>query len=151
MTEQLQLLSRNPLERTRDVVTSGVARAASLTGRVAAAAIAISVAFDQSYDRTQVFTVALAVVLLASLVPIPERVGAWTSPFACALVLFAGAMLFNVGAGWALVPLGAAAGAAEAVTPRTPSRVFVRAIAAVVVGCGVTVAAVAVIALLVEG
>ncbi|MBE0611651.1 MAG: hypothetical protein IH609_19880, partial [Dehalococcoidia bacterium] len=51
----------------------------SVVARLAGAALALGIAFDQSYDRTEVFAPVVAVIAAASCIPVPAKAAAWVA------------------------------------------------------------------------
>ena len=102
----------NPLVNITQGIPAQTLRAASVAGRIFGAGLLIAVAFDQSYNPTQVFTVGLAIAVLASLVPLS---GSWADCLAAlgaGLVFFAGTVLTHLAPGLGLLAMGLVAGLA---------------------------------------
>ena len=102
----------NPLSSITERFPLQALRGASIAGRLFGAGLIASVAFEQSYDPTQVFTLVLAAFVLATLVQVPGAVGDWLAAFGSGAVFFAGAVLTHLGAGPGLLALGLVAGLA---------------------------------------
>lgn len=100
---------QNPLERAALAFPLGAITLVALVAKLVAVAFALFVAFDESYDETQVFAVAIAVVGVVSLAPVRTRAGGALAVFGAAMLLYAGALLFNVSVGPLLMLVGAVA------------------------------------------
>jgi hypothetical protein len=85
--------------------------ALSMASRVAGAALALGIAADQSYDRTQVLTVVIAVLVLATLAPLP-RGQLWAAGIGAGLLFFGGTNLSHLTPGAAMMAMGALGGLA---------------------------------------
>lgn len=97
---------QNPLERAADRVPLRVATFTRLGATVVGAAMAVFVAGAESYNETQVFAVAIAVTALSGLAPARPRIAAPLGVFTAAMLLYAGALLFNVSIGPAILVVG---------------------------------------------
>lgn len=104
----------NPLAQAAAAVPPALLAAATIAARATGLALALFYAVDQSYDGTQVYTVAVAVLLASSLVPLQGRAGQWLSASGASLLLFAGANLTSQPAGIAMLVAGAAGWVATA-------------------------------------
>lgn len=102
----------NPLSRLSEAVPENLLRTVSMGGRAAGALLGLWVAFDQTYDPTQVFTVAVAAVILATLVPLARGWGDVAAGFGGGLVLFAGTVLTHLAPGVLMLIAGAGSGLA---------------------------------------
>ena len=102
----------NPLSSFIERFPLQALRGASIAGRLFGAGLLASVAFEQSYDPTQVFTLVIAALVLATLVQLPGAAGDWLAAFSSGAVFFAGAVLTHLGAGPGLLALGLVAGLA---------------------------------------
>lgn len=141
----------NPLQRAANAIPSGLASGVAVATKLAAVALALFIAFAQSYDETQVFAVSIAAIGLITLVPAGGRMaGAW-SVFGAAMLLYAGALLVNVSVGSLLLVVGAIATTAALVVnqQRTGSALF--AVAALFAAMGAITALVFVIVFAVGG
>lgn len=99
----------NPLSRIALEAPAAVGPVISIVARVIGAALVLYIATDQSYDRTQVFAVGLAVVALLSIVPMPDGIGGFVSALAAGALFFGGALLWDQAAGVAMLVAGAVA------------------------------------------
>lgn len=104
----------NPLARLATSIPEPVAMAASIGGRLLGAVLLLAIAFDQSYDRTQVFGPLIAVLALASCAPMSPRLVFWVAGMGSGLVFFAGTVLTHLDAGVAVLIAGLVAGLATA-------------------------------------
>jgi hypothetical protein len=118
----METTATNPLSRVAFGVPAQAANAASKGGRAVGALIAIAIAFDQSYDPTQVFASVVAAVVAATLLPMPRPAGDWVSALGAGTVFFAGTLLTHMGLGLALLAVGALAGAASFALPHRQGR-----------------------------
>ncbi len=100
---------QNPLERAALAFPLGTVTLVALVAKLAAVTLALFVAFAESYDETQVFAVAIAVVGVASLAPLRTKAGGAFIVFGAAMLLYAGALLFNVSVGPLLLFAGGVA------------------------------------------
>lgn len=104
----------NPLTRLATAIPEPVAMGASIGGRILGAALLLAVAFDQSYDRTQVFAPVIAALAVASCAPVGQRLMFWIAGLGSGLVFFAGTVLTHLDAGIGTVLAGLVAGLATA-------------------------------------
>ena len=102
----------NPLARFANAVPARAELALSVIARLLGALLAVGIAFDQSYDRTEVFAPMVALLAVASCVPVPVRAAAWVAGAGAGVVFYAGMVLTHLGAGVAMASAGALAGAA---------------------------------------
>jgi hypothetical protein len=78
--------------------------------------LAAAIAVSEDYDGSQVFGSVLALLVLATMVPLPASIGVLGTPFRAWLpwlgagfVFFGGAMLGSIGLGLLMMPVGVAA------------------------------------------
>ncbi len=107
----MEATASNPLSRLAFSVPGQTARAASLVGRIFGAGLAVAIAFDQSYDPTQAFTLTVAALVLATAVPARGSRGDWLAAIGAGIVFFAGAVLTHLGFGLAMLAMGSVAAA----------------------------------------
>src|SRR5262245_6063557 len=86
-------LAANPLSAFAMDAPPALAPALSIGGRIIAAGLALYIANDQSYDRTQAVAVAVAIAVLLSMLPLPRGVAAGIIGAAAGLLFFSGAAL----------------------------------------------------------
>jgi hypothetical protein len=143
----------NPLSRIALQTPPWAAQALSAGARLAGAALAIYVSTDESYDRTQVFVAGLAALSIASLLPLRNPAAALVSALAGGLLVFAGAALAKEtpALGVALVVAGALAAMGALAVRHRQGETLIFGLVAFFVALPVMVAAVAAIAVLVEG
>lgn len=141
----------NPLARLANAVPNSVAIALSYGGRSVGALLALYVAYDQVYDRSQAFGVSVAVLALLSLAPVPRRFATVVSALGGSLILFGGALLWSESAGPWMVLAGAAAVCGALVSAQHGGRRIGDAISGLFFGSGVDAALVFAIIFLVEG
>lgn len=101
----------NPLSRMAVAVPARTALVSSVVARLAGAALALGIAFDQSYDRTEVFAPVVALIAVASCVPVRGWAAAWVAGVGSGAVFYAGMVLTHLGAGVGMALAGAVAGA----------------------------------------
>ena len=106
---------QNPLAALAAAIPAGVASLASVGGRLLAAAAALFIATDQSYDPSQVFTVVVAALFVVSLVPFGDRLSLFVAGIGCGLAFFAGAILAGQAAGFVMLASGALAGVGQGI------------------------------------
>lgn len=104
----------NPLARLATAIPEPVAMGASIGGRLLGAALLLAIAFDQSYDRTQVFTPVIAALAVASCAPLGQRLAFWVAGLGSGLVFFAGTVLTHLDAGVGTLLTGLVAGLGSA-------------------------------------
>ena len=102
----------NPLARMAGTVPARAELASSVVARLAGAALALGIAFDQSYNRTEVFAPVVALIAVASCMPIRGRAAAWVAGAGSGSVFYAGMVFTHLGAGVGMALAGAIAGAA---------------------------------------
>lgn len=102
----------NPLARLSGTMSLPALRGASVAGRIFGAGMALLIAFDQSYDPTQVFTVAVALVIVASLAQPPGALGDALAALGAGIVFFAGSVLTHFQPGMVMLAMGLLAGLA---------------------------------------
>lgn len=141
------MTGRNPLARLTEVLSGEALRAISVGARGAGAAILLAIAFDQSYDRTQVFAIVVAAVVLATLL-MRGLPGDW---FGAGTLFFAGASLSGMGLGVAALLSGVVGVCAAASGDSRAGRALEGGVLAFFVAAGAVVALVVGIALMVEG
>lgn len=141
----------NPLERAAVAFSLGTVMAVAVVARLAAVALALFVAFDESYDETQVFAVAIAVVGLATAAPLRSRTGGALAVFGAAMLLYAGALLFNVSVGPLLLLAGGVATLAALAENHQRHATGLLPVAALLVAMGAITALVLVIVFAVGG
>lgn len=105
---------KNPLARLATAIPQPVAMAVSPVARMLGAALLVSIAFDQSYDRTQVFAPIIAAIAVLSCAPMAPRLTFWVAGLGSGLVFFAGTVLAHLGAGVGVLIAGLIAGLATA-------------------------------------
>jgi hypothetical protein len=108
----METTASNPLASLTTSIPAQTLRAASTAGRIFGALLLVAIAFDQSYDPTQVFTVIAAVLILATLVPLAGAPGDILAAFGAGLVFFAGTVLTHLAPGLGLLAMGLIAGLA---------------------------------------
>ncbi|MGE3073370.1 MAG: hypothetical protein AB7N24_04695 [Dehalococcoidia bacterium] len=132
----METTASNPVAGAFAGIPTQTVRAASIAGRLFGAGLLIAVAFEQSYDPTQVFTVSLAAMVVATLVPLPGWWGDIVAAFGAGLVFFAGTVLTHLAPGLGMLAMGLLSGlAAFALAHRSgrdavlPAFAFVAAVA----------------------
>lgn len=126
----METTASNPLASLAWGIPLQTLRAASIAGRLFGAGFAIAVAFDQSYNPTQVFTVVLAGLVLATLAPLSGSRGDVVAALGAGMVFFAGTVLTHLPPGLAMLAMGAFAGlAAFALAQRNGRNVTLPAVA----------------------
>ncbi|MEO6397209.1 MAG: hypothetical protein ABIP13_01960 [Tepidiformaceae bacterium] len=141
----------NPLERLANAAPSGLVPVVAVAAKLAAAAIAASIAVNQSYDETQVFAACVAVVgLLTALPGRGTMLRAW-NVFGAAMLTFAGALLFNVSIGPLLLLAGAVALSCELMANHQRGGSIWRAVIAIAVAMPAITALVLAIVFVVGG
>lgn len=141
---------QNPLAARMAAVPEASARLASRLGRVLAGFGALAVAYDESYDRTMVYGLALAALMMLSLVPLPRRVSTLAVGLACGLAFFAGAILADQGEGIILIFSGAIGAVGHGILAHRRGT-LPSAVSGFFLGSGLAVAIVAAIVLSIEG
>ncbi len=107
-------MQSNPLARLATAIPESTAMAVSVGGRVLGALLLVAIAFDQSYDRTQVFAPVVALLALASCAPLSPRIALWVAGLGSGLVFFAGTVLTHLSLGVGVLLAGLVAGIATA-------------------------------------
>jgi hypothetical protein len=107
-------MQSNPLSRLATSIPEAAAMATSVGGRFLGALLLVSIAFDQSYDRTQVFTPVIALIAVATCIPMNQRFAFWVAGLGSGLVFFAGTVLAHLNAGVGVLLAGLVAGLATA-------------------------------------
>lgn len=141
----------NPLARIALEAPALFGPAISIGARGVGAALALYIAQDQSYDRTQVFAAGLVVVAVLSVVPMPRGIGGFASALAAGALFFGGAMLWDQAAGIAMLIAGAAAACGALIANHRAGASPAAGVAGFFIGLGLDVAGVVAIALTVEG
>ncbi|HET7738117.1 MAG TPA: hypothetical protein VFK32_06040 [Tepidiformaceae bacterium] len=141
------MTGQNPLARVTASLPNEAIRAIALGAVVVGAGALLAIAVDQSYDRTQVFAIVVAAVVLATLL-IRRLPGDW---FGAGMLFFAGASLSGMGLGVAALLSGVVAVCAAASGDSRAGRALDGGVLAFFVAAGAVVALVVGIALMVEG
>ncbi len=143
----------NPLSRVALEAPAWLGPAISIGARVIGAALALYIAQDQSYDRTQVFAIGLAVVVALSLLPMPRGIGAFAPALAAGALFFGGATLAGEtpAAGIAMLIAGAVATCGALIANRRAGAALAAGVAGFFIGLGLDIVGVVAIALTVEG
>ena len=144
----------NPLSRIALESPPWLAVALSIGGRIAGAALAVYIAQDQSYDRTQVFAIGLAILAalsLAGMLQLPLGLGGFVPALAAGTLFFAGAVLLDQAAGVLMLIAGAAAFAGVLMANHRDGADPGRGIGAFFFGLGVVFALVWIVKFTVEG
>lgn len=102
----------NPLSSLALRLPAQTAYGAAIAGRLFGALLAVGIAFDQSYDPTQVFTLVVAAASLSSLAVRAGAVGDVAAGFGCGVLFFAGAVLTHLAPGLGMLAMGMLAGLA---------------------------------------
>ncbi len=105
----------NPLARIAAAIPESAAIAASVGGRLLGGLLLVAIAFDQSYDRTQVFAPVVALLAIASCAPLSPRIAFWVAGLGSGLVFFAGTVLTHLSLGVAVLLAGLVSALATAV------------------------------------
>lgn len=108
----METVASNPFSRAALQVPAAAARLVSRAGRALGAGLAIAIAFDQTYDPTQVFVGVVAALVLATFVPLRGGTGDLAAAFGAGIVFFAGTLLTHLGVGVVMLVVGAFAGLA---------------------------------------
>ncbi len=108
----MEVAESNPVLGLVAGIPTQTLRAASIAGRIFGAGLLIAVAFDQSYNPTDVFTIGLAIAVLVTLVPLPGWWADSLGAFGAGLVFFSGAVLTHLAPGLGLLAMGLVAGLA---------------------------------------
>ena len=143
----------NPLARIALEAPAALGPAASIGARAVGAALALYIAQDQSYDRTQVFAIGLAVAALLSIVPLPGPIGGFAAAVGAGALFFGGAALAGEApaAGVVMLVAGAAAAGGALMAVRRAEQTPLAALIGFFAALPLLIAAVALIALAVEG
>ncbi len=143
----------NPLSRIALEAPGALGPAISIGARALGAALALYIAQDQSYDRTQVLAIGLAVAALLSIVPLPGLIGGFAAAVAAGALFFGGASLAGEtpAAGIVMLVAGAAAMCGALMAVRRAEQTLLAALIAFFAALPVLISAVALIALAVEG
>jgi hypothetical protein len=150
MIEHTAVARTNPLARFVSAVPDPAARALSIAGHLAGAALACYIADDQSYDPTQVMTIGVAAVALVSLLPAP-RVGPSLPAFGAGVLFFSGSLLWHLSAGILMLFCGVIALAGVLLLSRRSPNALTAAIVSFFVAAPLTAAAVVLIIATVDG
>jgi len=140
----------NPLANAANGISDRTALVVSVLARLAGALGALYIASDQPYDRTQVFSVLLAALALASAYPLRGTIGSFLGGIGGGLLFFGGAELFEQGAALILIAAGIVVAGASGVMAHRAGK-LAASVTGFFFGAGMTVAMVVGIALLVEG
>jgi len=119
---EMETTAKNPLANLAQSIPQQTARGASVAGRLFAAGLAMTVAFDQSYDPTQVFVVVVAALVAATVVPLTGALGDIAAGLGAGLAFFGGAVLTHLAPGLAMLAIGAFAGLGAAVVAAKANR-----------------------------
>jgi hypothetical protein len=140
---------RNPLARAALAMPPALGWWLSLVGRGAAAGLALVIAVDQSYTRTRVLAVALAVVILLSFVPLMFRFAQRFPWVGAGVAFFGGSLLWFAPSGKLMLLAGALAGLGAALDDVHAGRMT--GVASFFTGFGLTLVMVAAIVLGIDG
>ena len=141
----------NPLARAAEAVPDGAGHALSIGARVIGALASLSIAIDQSYDRTQALAAGAAMIALLSLVPLPSTGRVWFSSLGAGGLFFGGSLLLGYEAGVAMLAAGAIGALAGLLQSHRDGSQLAAAVSAFFMGSGITAAGVALIILTIEG
>ena len=150
----------NPLSRIALEAPAALGPAISIGARVIGAALALYIAQGQSYDRTQMFAAGLAADALLSIVPLPRGIspgrvfgGGFVSALGAGALFFGGAVLAGEtpAAGITMLIAGAAAACGALMAGRRTEQTLAVALIGFFASLPALIAAVALIALAVEG
>jgi hypothetical protein len=151
MTQRMKAAPSNPLARVALESPAWFGAALSSGGRTAGAAIALYIATNQSYDRTQVFSAGLAVLAAASLAPSASILARFAPALAAGALFFGGAALATQAAGVAMLVAGVMAACGALIANHRAGLPPTNAIGGFFFGLAVTVGSVVLIALMIEG
>lgn len=140
----------NPLTQVTSALPEGAARWISIGARAIGAALALYIAFDQSYDRTQVLCAAIIVATLATLPPL-TRMASFASGLGSGILFFSGSLLWAQAAGKGMLVVGCIAVAATLIDAHQRKGDIGTPIAGFFFGLGATLAAVTAILFTVNG
>lgn len=141
----------NPLSRVALAVPEGLGLGLSLAGRGTGVALALYIAVDQSYNRTEVLAIGVAVVALATLAASLATKSAWFPALGGSALFFVGALLWSVDAGIAMLVTGTLAAIGTVLHTHRAGLPLDAPVSAFFVGFGLTSAGVVVLLLLVRG
>jgi len=143
----------SPLARVADATPPWLGPALSLGGRAAGAALAISIAGNETYDRTQIYAVGVALLAVASLLIVraPWLLLPLAEGAAAGVLFFSGAMLWSLTAGMLMSVAGVAALAGTLLKQRRAGHDPLPALVGFFGALGLSIAWVIVVALAVEG
>ena len=141
----------NPLSRVALSVPETAALALSYGGRIAGALLALYVAYDQTYARSQALGLSIAALTLLSLVPVPRRVATLVGALGGSIVLFGGALLWSETAGALMLFAGLAAVSGATLAAHHARRPVGDSVSALFFGSGVDAALVFAIIFLIDG
>ena len=150
MSHETTRTPANPLAQFAASVPEGIAGWISVAARVVGAALALYIASDQSYDRTQILCAAIVALVLATLPPL-TRMAPFIAGLGAGILFFSGALLWAQPAGIGMVVAGIVAVAATLIDTHHRDSDIGQPIGAFLFGLGATVAVVAIIILTVEG
>ena len=158
MSVRQPAMASNPLARAATSVPMPLALGLSVAARVAGAAAALWFAYDQ-YDafdgrffgRTWAYTIALAVLAVASCVPVGGRAAGFVPALGAGILLFAGAILARDGAvGVAVLVAGIVAWLATAAWNEHRGKPAFASVAGLFLGFAVAFAGVVIVALIAD-
>ena len=145
------LSAANPLSRAALATQDGLDLVLSVAGRLVGAALAIYIAVDQTYNRTEVLAIGVAVVVLVTFAIGAVTKSAWFPSLGASVLFFGGALLWFDTAGEAMVVAGPVAAVGSLIhTHRVGGRVDAP-VSAFFVGCGLTTIGVLALLLAVKG
>jgi hypothetical protein len=147
----MQETAANPLSAIAEAVPARAAILTSIAARLAGAALAAYIAYDETYDPTQVFASALAIAMLLSAAAELTATRIWSATGGAGVLFFSGTMLTSVDGGVAILALGALAGAAALTAAYHERYAMLWPLAAFFIGGAATAAGVVLIILTVEG
>jgi hypothetical protein len=125
--------------------------ALSSGARLVGATLALYIASDQTYDRTQVFATGAAAFALTSIVPAPPAARVTLAALASGLLFFAGALLLDQTAGIGMLVSGAIAITGLLIVNHRAGGSPAAPIGGFFFGLGLTIVWLAVVVLTVEG
>jgi len=139
----------NPLSRAALALPSRSGALLAHVARPLAAAAALSIVLDQSYARTRILALVLAVLVLLTLLPLGGRLRLRLPWIAAGLLVMGGALLAHLSGGVAMIVLGALAAVGTAVDDVQAHRVT--GAPAFFAGFGIALALITVIVLTIAG
>lgn len=147
----VQSRQENPLSGAAGAVPLRTAYAVSFGARLLGALLVLSVAFDQAYDRTQVFAPLVAGLVLLSATPARGKLRPWLPALGSGLLFFAGAVLSHLTPGMGMLALGAFAGLAAGVASYQRGESVGPSVSGFLLGSGLTAVLIAAVVFTVEG